>query len=230
MKNIIIIGATSGIGNALVQQLNTKVSLYLSGRTHKNLDAISHQHFAQQDVTNSPDYTWLPEQIDGLVYCPGTINLKPFHRLTEEDYLHDFQVNVAGAVSVLRAALPALKKSGSASVVLFSSVAAQTGMPFHASIAISKAGVEALGKSLASEWAVHGIRVNVIAPSLTATPLAENLINTPEKKEASAKRHPLKRIGSAAEIASLAAYLLADEAAFITGQVITADGGLGSLR
>ena len=148
----------------------------------------------------------------------------------EEDYLNDFQQNLLGAVRLLRVCLPALKRANGASVVLYSTVATRVGMPFHASVAASKSAVEGFAKSIAAEWASSSIRVNVIAPSLTDTPLAAALLNTPEKRDAAAKRHPLQRIGSPAQIASLTQFLLSDNSNFITGQTISVDGGMSVLK
>jgi 3-oxoacyl-[acyl-carrier protein] reductase len=171
----------------------------------------------------------LPAQLDGLVYLPGSITLKPFHRLTAEDFRADFQVNCLGAVAVLQAALPALKAAPHASVVLFSTIAVAQGLSFHASIAAAKGAVEGLTRSLAAELAPK-IRVNAIAPSLTDTPLAGNLLNTPAKKEAAAKRHPLQQVGEPEDVAQLVAFLLSDASKFFTGQVLRPDGGLSSVR
>lgn len=171
----------------------------------------------------------LPPVLDGFIYFPGSITLKPFHRLTADDFLSDFRINCLGAVAALQAALPALKAAPSASVVLFSTVAVAQGMPFHASIAAAKGAVEGLALALAAELAPK-IRVNIIAPSLTDTPLAGNLLNSDAKKEASAKRHPLQQIGDPADIAELAAYLLSDASKFLTGQILRPDGGLSSIR
>jgi NAD(P)-dependent dehydrogenase (short-subunit alcohol dehydrogenase family) len=170
----------------------------------------------------------LPATLDGLVYCPGSILLKPFKSLGVQQFQADFELNVLGAVRCLQAAEGALKKGNAPSVVLFSTVAVKKGMPFHASIAAAKGAVEGLARSLAAEWAPI-VRVNAIAPSLTDTPLAERLLASEEKRKAAADRHPLKRVGTAAEMASLAAYLLSPAAGFITGQVVGADGGMGSL-
>jgi NAD(P)-dependent dehydrogenase (short-subunit alcohol dehydrogenase family) len=165
-----------------------------------------------------------------LVYCPGTINLKPFHRIAISDFQNEMDINFFGAVRVLQACLKGLKKSDSASVVLFSTVAVQTGMGFHAGIASAKGAVEGLTRSLAAEWAPSKIRVNSIAPSLTDTPLASNLLSTPEKKEASDKRHPLGRIGSPEDLANAAFYLLSENSSWMTGQILHLDGGMSSLK
>ncbi|MFT7084522.1 MAG: NAD(P)-dependent dehydrogenase (short-subunit alcohol dehydrogenase family) [Vicingaceae bacterium] len=227
-KNILIIGASSGIGAALANQLNDGTNqLYLASRS-KGSTSGSNVHYQEIDVMEDFELD-LPEQLDGLVYCPGTINLKPFHRLKEEDFLLDFKVNHLGAVKVIQQALKALKKSEKASIVLFSTVAVQTGLSFHTSVASAKGAIEGLGKALAAELAPT-IRVNVIAPSLTDTPLAERLLSSDDKKKANADRHPLKSIGTAEDMANAARFLLGDDSRWITGQVISVDGGMGSLR
>jgi len=231
MKNYLIIGASSGIGKALALQLaqanHTVTATY---NTHLPEAETAGVQWHQLDILqDNPDLSFIQTPIDGLVYCPGSINLKPFNRLNPADFLNDWQINFLGAVKVIQAVLPLLKQAGNASIVLFSTVAVGTGMPFHASISAAKAAVEALAKSLAAELA-PAIRVNCIAPSLTNTALAEKLLSTPEKTDASAKRHPLQRIGQPAEMAALAAFLLSADAAFITGQVIHADGGLSAVK
>ena len=155
--------------------------------------------------------------------------MKPFHRLIEEDFLNDLQVNLLGATRALQLALPALKKSPSASVVLFSTIAVKCGMPFHASIAAAKGAVEGLTRSLAAEWAPK-IRVNAIAPSLTDTKLAASLLGDEKRREAAAERHPLKSIGQPEHVAEIVSYLLSDAAKFTTGQILRPDGGLSSVR
>jgi 3-oxoacyl-[acyl-carrier protein] reductase len=232
MKNILIIGAGKGIGLATAQILNGSHSLTTVSRNPTpELDAL-HTTFYAIDAINTDweELQNIPEQLHGLVYCPGSINLKPFNRLSKQDFQNDFAQNVLGAVGIIQKVLPNLKRADGASIVLYSTVASKLGMPFHASVAASKSAIEGLGKSLASEFAPNKIRVNVIAPSLLNTPLASFLLNTDEKKEASNKRHPLQRIGTPQEIAELTAFLLSDASAWMTGQIIGADGGLGSLK
>jgi 3-oxoacyl-[acyl-carrier protein] reductase len=227
-KNILIIGGSSGIGEALANQLNDGSNpLYLASRSESDVtgENVRYQHI---DVLEDFQLD-LPEQLDAVVYCPGSINLKPFHRLKEEDFLADFKVNHIGAVKVIQQSLKALKKSDNASIVLFSTVAVQTGLSFHSSVASAKGAIEGLGKALAAELAPT-IRVNVIAPSLTDTPLAERLLSSDDKKKANADRHPLKSIGTAEDMANTARFLLGDDSRWMTGQVIAVDGGMGSLR
>lgn len=232
MKNIIIAGAGKGIGLKTAEILNGYYNLYTISRNSSPELAALNTKFYRLDLStvNLASLHDLPETIDGLVYCPGSINLKPFNRLTRQDFLDDLNQNVLGAVGIIQKLLPNLKKANGASIVLFSSVAAKLGMPFHSSIATSKAAIEGLAKSMAAELALSKIRVNVIAPSLTNTPLAGSLLNTEEKREASAKRHPLQRIGDAGEMAQLVSFLLSDSSSWITGQVIGVDGGMGSLK
>jgi 3-oxoacyl-[acyl-carrier protein] reductase len=229
--NYLVIGGSSGIGLELAKKLlNQGHDVYAASR-HKG-DLPIEAKFIELDVLENIESlkSALPEKIDGLAYCPGTINLKPFARLKEEDFLNDYKVNVLGAVKVIQSVFNNLKNAGNSSIVLFSTVAVQQGMGFHASIAAAKGAIEGLTKSLAAEFASIKIRVNAIAPSLTATPLASQLISTPERKEASDKRHPLGRIGTAEELADAAYFLISPQSSWITGQILGIDGGMSSIR
>lgn len=230
-KNILIIGASSGIGHALAKQLQAAgATLFTAGRQQP--DGIESTHMTW-DVSQTPAVdalTSLPDVLHGLVYCPGTINLKPFQRLEPGDYQADLQINVLGAIGAIHASFQALKMAKGAGVVLFSTVAAKLGMGLHSSVSVAKSAVEGLTKSLAAEFAPLKIRVNAVAPSLTDTPLAHNLLSTDERRDAANKRHPLSRVGTPDDIASMAAFLLDDKAGWITGQIIGVDGGMGSLK
>jgi NAD(P)-dependent dehydrogenase (short-subunit alcohol dehydrogenase family) len=172
----------------------------------------------------------LPDTLHGLAYMPGNIPLKPFHRTSPDDFRQTMELNWMGAVQSIQAALPALKNAGGSSVVLMSTVAARVGMPYHSAIAAAKAALEGLTLSLASEYAGQQIRFNAVAPSLTRTPLAGSLLSTPEKVEASGKRHPLGRVGEASEPASAIRFLLDPESSWVTGQIWGVDGGMANLK
>ena len=229
-KNILIVGGSSGIGLSLVKQLQSDHNLIVANRSNEALNGLSVE-FIPYDVENGElEVTNLPETINGLVYCPGTINLRPFKGLRTEVFSRDFSINVMGAVKPLQAVLGRLQNSEvPASVVFFSTVAVQTGMPFHSSVATAKGALEGLSRSLAAELAPK-IRFNVLAPSLVDTPLAEKFLNNDTKKSNAEARHPLQRIGSPDEIARMVAFLLGDQSSWMTAQTITIDGGIGSIK
>ncbi len=229
-KNILIVGASSGIGYSLAKKLQEQgAKLILASRNKPDLSGDF--QYIKLDVLDMKDeLKELPEELHGLAYCPGSINLKPFQSIKENEYINDFRLNTVGAAMVIQQSLKALKKSGGASIVLFSTVAANTGLSFHASVASAKGALQGFGLSLAAELASKNIRVNLVAPSLTDTPMAKNLLSTDEKKEASNKRHPIGRYGTAEDIANAATFLLDSENSWITGQIIGVDGGMERIR
>tara|TARA_B110000196_G_scaffold279492_1_gene259118 strand:- start:2512 stop:3198 length:687 start_codon:yes stop_codon:yes gene_type:complete len=228
MKNILIIGGSSGVGESLVKRLkanNNLISTY-----HKNPQGNSENvNFYEYDVTSdSPSNLQIPEALDSIIYCPGTINLKPFNRYTEDELIDDFKINVLGFLKILSAFKRHLLNTDNPSIVLFSSVAAQKGIAYHTQVACSKGAIESLTKTLAAELAPK-IRVNAIAPSLLDTPLANKFLNSELKIKNNIERHPLKKIGEANDISSMVEFLISDNAKWITGQVINIDGGLSTL-
>ena len=231
MKNILIIGGSSGIGASLIEKYKNDSNYQITSSFNRgNIFTAENIKIFKFDVLSDDlDTSILPETIDGVVYCPGSINLLPFHRIKLDAFRADFELQVMGAIKVIQTILPHLKKSSSASIVFFSTVAVQSGFNFHTQVAASKGAIEGLTRSLAAELAPK-IRVNAIAPSLTDTPLASKLLGTDEKKQANAERHPLKKIGTSENIAEVAQFLLSDKSQWMSGQIMAIDGGISTLR
>ncbi len=231
MANYLIIGASSGIGKALALQLAENGHQVFGTFNKTEIDSehesITYSHLDVLEDNFSLDF--LPETLNGVIYCPGTINLRPFERIKPADFTNDYNLQVVGAIKTIQAVASKLKNSENASITLFSTVAVQMGLPFHSQVAASKGAIEGLTKALAAEYAPK-IRVNCIAPSLTDTPLAHSFLNSDQKKEANAQRHPLKRIGSPEDIANMVEFLLSPKASWITGQIMHVDGGMSSLK
>lgn len=231
MGNYLIIGGSGGIGQELANQLAQSGEQVIA-TFNKNEPAADHPNirfYYLNILAEIFSLEFLPDELAGLVYCPGSINLRPFERIKPADFENDYKFQVTGAIKIIQTVLSRLRKSENASIVLFSTVAVQTGLPFHSQVAASKGALEGLTRALAAEFAPK-IRVNCIAPSLTNTPLAASLLNTEQKEEANAQRHPLKRIGTTGDIASMAAFLLSEKASWITGQIMHVDGGISSIK
>ena len=230
MRNYLIVGGSSGIGRALSQKLDVDGNRVYSTFNKNDSSVLKNVSYHHLDVmTDEMDLSFLPEVLDGFVYCPGSINLLPFTRIKLQSFVADFQLQVGGAIRVLQHVLSLLKKSENASVVFFSTVAVQTGFNFHSQVAASKGAIEGLIRSLAAEFAPK-IRFNAIAPSITNTPLASKFLSSEEKIKSNENRHPLKKIGEPEDIAHMAAFLLSDQSNWMTGQILTLDGGISSLR
>ena len=228
-KTYLLAGASSAISLSTCQLLQS-AGHQVIGLSTKSPGGHAYDQYFQVAEYSKNQLPELSQPIDGLVYFPGTINLKPMHRITEEEYLMEFKINALGAVSVIQHYLQNLKNAPpTPSIVLISTVAVAQGMNFHTSISMAKGAVEGLTLALAAELAPT-IRVNAVAPSLTASPLSEKLINTPEKLEASSKRHPLRRIGQPEDIAHAIFFLLGEQSSWVTGQILPVDGGMSSLR
>ncbi len=228
MKTFLVIGGSSGIGLRTCELLreNGHHVIATYNTNHMEVPGIE---FYQYDVKKREKLPFLPDSLDGLVYAPGSIQLKPFKRLGTDDILEDIELQVLGFTHVLQETLSLLGKSNDASVVAYSSVAVQTGFNFHSQVGITKGALEGLIRSLAAELSPK-IRVNGIAPSLTDTPLADQLLNSEAKRQANADRHPMKRIGTTDDIAKATMFLLSEASSWITGQIIPVDGGISVLK
>ena len=226
MKKIIIIGGSKGIGKAITESLLNEHKVINISRTSPDFQHGNLSHFSCDVLTDE-----LPqiEEADGLIYCPGSINLKPFNRLSIDDFKTDFEINVIGAVKCIQAYTKALSTSDTASIVLFSTVATKLGMPFHASVATAKSAVEGLTKSVAADLAPK-IRVNAIAPTITDTELAAKFLRNERMIESTIQRHPLKKYLEPSEVAAMATYLLSDVSKSISGQIFNLDCGIVSLK
>jgi len=228
-KNYLLAGASSAIAQTLLRLLQADGHRVI-GLSTKDLSGAGYDEYHQVADYGKSSLPAMSQPLDGLVYFPGTINLKPVNRFSEEEFLQDFRINALGAAAVVQQYLQNLKNAAApSSVVFISTVAVSQGMNFHSSVSMAKGAVEGLTRALAAELA-PSIRVNAVAPSLTASPLADRLINSPEKLDASNKRHPLRRIGQPDDVAQAIHFLLSEQSAWMTGAVLPVDGGMASVR
>ena len=227
MKNILVIGGSKGIGREIVNsQLEKGNNCYNFSRTESG---INNQNLIEEKIDILSDELPDIENIDSVIYCPGSINLKPILQLKEEDFLNDFNINVLGAIKTAKKYLNNLKKGDDPSLLFFSTVAVGQGMPFHSSVSVAKAGIEGLTKSLAAELA-PSIRVNCIAPTITRTDMAQRILRNEKIEENIANKHPLKKICEAKDISDMADFLISSRAKNITGQIMHVDGGMSTLK
>lgn len=226
-KNILLIGGSHGIGNALVHLLHKNNTIFVASRTTEGLERLNVTHIPFDATTDDLDTSTLPEEIHGFVYCPGSINLKPFKMMSLDTFEQDMQLNFFSLVRTVKTIIG--KMAEGSSMVFFSTVAVGTGMPFHTSVSSAKGAIEGFAKSMAAEYAPK-IRVNVVAPSLVDTPLAGRLLSNDKKVEMMSQRHPLKRVGKAEDIANIAAFLLNEDSSWMTGQIVGVDGGMSTLN
>jgi 3-oxoacyl-[acyl-carrier protein] reductase len=226
MRKIVIVGGSKGIGQAIVSSLVDENIVINISRSAPLQPHVNLTHYNCDILTDD-----LPEieAVDTLIYCPGSINLKPISRLKLDDFREDFEINVIGAIKFIQKDLPKLKHGVHPSVLLFSTVAAKLGMPYHASVAAAKSAVEGLTKSLGAELAPI-IRVNAIAPTVTETDLAAKILRNEKMIENITERHPLKKFLKPNEVADLATFLISEKASSISGQIYELDCGIVSFK
>ena len=226
MKNFLIIGGTKGIGKAIVEEVIEHNNITCLSRNNTDFVHKNYSHLKFDALSDDlPDL----DSIDCLIYCPGSINLKPISTLSLDDFRNDFELNVIGAVRAIKKYLPLLKKSETASILLFSTVATKLGMPYHASVSVAKSGIDGLVKTLGSELAPK-VRINAIAPTITNTDLASKILRNEKVVENMVERHPLKMILSPKEVAKMASFLVSEDASSISGQIFNMDAGIVSFK
>ena len=226
MRNILIIGGTKGIGKAIVDQLVDENTVVCMSR---NSIEFSHNNYTHRTFDSTVDELPDFEKVDTLIYCPGSINLKPISTLSIDDFRKDFEINVIGAVKAIKKYIPLLKKGLNPSILLFSTVATKLGMPYHASVSASKSAIDGIVKTLGAELAPK-IRINAIAPTITKTELASKILRNDKVVENMIERHPLKKILSPEEVSKMAKFLISEDASSISGQIINMDAGIVSFK
>ncbi|REE79862.1 NAD(P)-dependent dehydrogenase (short-subunit alcohol dehydrogenase family) [Lutibacter oceani] len=226
MKTVLIIGGSKGIGKAISNLLLDTCNIINISRSQPE---FTHQNLTHYNCNILTDELPNLEKVDTLIYCPGSINLKPFERLKIEDFKSDYEINFIGAVKAIQKYMPNLKEAENSSILLFSTVASKLGMPFHTSVASVKSAIEGLVKSLAAEYAPK-VRVNAIAPTVTDTTLAAKLLRNDRQKEQMIERHPLKKYLSPNEVAAMAEFLISEKSASMSGQIFEMDCGITTFK
>jgi len=226
-KNILLIGGSYGIGLEMAKKLSTEHNIYIASRSNEQLSNLEVTHIPFDVLSDDISEKEIPEKLDGFVYCPGSINLKPFKTMGVDTIQKDMEINFIALAKTVKSIMNRMNEGSS--MVFFSTVAVGTGMPFHTSVSAAKGAIEGFARALAAEYAPK-VRINVIAPSLVDTPLSERLLSNDKKKEMMSERHPMKRVGVPKDIANMALFLLDSNNSWITGQVIGVDGGMSSLN
>lgn len=240
IKTIVIGGITGGIGSALARRLvEAGHEVHGFARSAEKIDALKADlkiEVSQVDATEPEQIAQYLKsvhqsagKIDAYVHAIGSIFLKPAHLTSPEDWQSTLQKNLSSAFYALRACTPLMQKQSSGTCLFFSTAAAQIGIANHEAIAAAKGGLEALVRSAAATYSSRGLRINAIAPSLTDTPLAKPIVGNEQALEISKRMHPLGQIGEAGDIASLAQWLISDDAKFVTGQTFVMDGGISTI-
>ena len=219
MKNILLVGASSKVSIDLFDNYKEDYNFIRLSRKDHDSDF---KNFNILDILTFPKI----DSLDGIIYFPGSINLKPFKRIKIDDFQNDYNINVVGLLNVLSFYERSLNNSSS--IVMFSSVAAKVGMPFHSSIAMCKSAITSLSRTLAAEWSPK-IRLNTISPSLFSSAMSEKFLKDDNMVERMSIKHPLNRVGSVSDISSMINFLISEQSSWITGQDFSVDGGMSTI-
>lgn len=234
----VIFGSTGGIGSCLAKNLTSEGrKLLLCSKNAEKLQQQASelgQSFMVCDATEEEQvknvFTRIQDQIIGVVNCIGSFCIKPIQMTSAEEWRHVFDVNASTSFYIIKHAVGKMASYKEGSIVCISSCAAQTGLVHHEAIAAAKAAVEGLVRSAAASYAKSRIRLNAIAPGLVDTPLSSLITSNKNALTTSVSFHPMGRIGSAEDIAEVICFLLSKKSSWMTGQILSVDGGLSRLK